>query len=214
MNINNNLNDEEKKSIISDEYSLIKSKIEEETELNIFRIPRILYDMFHLLKNSDTIVKCYYMVVDSLTKMFRTIYKIDKHFYMDNSLESNMLFIPPMHPYLQLLCEGELWHPRSKIFNGSNFKGINQFTGIYAKFDEEHDIFPDYLTSTYTKDVMIKKFNFFIRKSRKELINPESGEHIESVIFGGSIDIYHPKYTKYKQKYMSLKKEKTRKKQI
>ena len=39
-----------------------------------------------------------------------------KKFYVNNSSDENSLFfIPPIHPFLQLYCSGELWHPRTKI---------------------------------------------------------------------------------------------------
>ena len=46
-------------------------------------------------------------------------YTIKKFHLDDSSNEFNLFFIPPINPFLQLYCAGELWHPRTKI--GKNF---------------------------------------------------------------------------------------------
>jgi len=44
-------------------------------------------------------------------------YNIKKFHLNDSSDEYSLFFIPPIHPFLQLYCSGELWHPRTKIGN-------------------------------------------------------------------------------------------------
>jgi hypothetical protein len=46
-------------------------------------------------------------------------YTIKKFYLDDSSNEFSLFFIPPIHPFLQLYCIGEFWHPRTKI--GNNF---------------------------------------------------------------------------------------------
>lgn len=50
-------------------------------------------------------------------KIDRIKYVMKKHFHNDESDEAELFFIPPLHPYIQLLSIGELWHPRTKISN-------------------------------------------------------------------------------------------------
>lgn len=81
---------------------------------------------------------------------YKHYYKMRKFNYDDNSDVSNLFFIPPLHPYLQLSSYGEVWHPRSKIFIGSKIRGLGEFDG---KFETTSGIvgysenFPDYLVS-------------------------------------------------------------------
>lgn len=74
----------------------------------------------------------------------KTKHILTKYFYNDGSIESNLFFVLPLHPYLQLFTVGELWHVRSKIFYNSLIK---RFAQIYDTFGENNDKFPDYLMS-------------------------------------------------------------------
>jgi hypothetical protein len=104
-------------------------------------------------------------------KTDRIKYIIKKHFYNDGSDESELFFIPPIHPFIQLLSSGELWHPRTKLGNiieeNSNIrstslacsindietgnillsknKSIKELQGIYNRFKTNDSI------NTFTK---------------------------------------------------------------
>ena len=45
-------------------------------------------------------------------------YSLKKFLKGDNSSEDSLFFIPPLHPFLQLHAEGELFHPRTKVSPG------------------------------------------------------------------------------------------------
>jgi hypothetical protein len=42
-------------------------------------------------------------------------YNIKKFLLGDSSDADSLFFIPPIHPFLQIYCEGELFHPRTKV---------------------------------------------------------------------------------------------------
>ena len=91
-----------------------------------------------------------YMMGDDSDDAYKHYYKIHNFNYGDDSDESNLFFIPPLHPYLQLSSYGEFWHARSKIFVGSQIQWLGTFAGIFAEtkgmvgYSEN---FPDYLVS-------------------------------------------------------------------
>jgi hypothetical protein len=91
-----------------------------------------------------------YMMGDDSDDAYKHYYKIRRFNYGDDSDESNLFFIPPLHPYLQLSSYGEFWHARSKIFVGSQIQWLGTFAGIFAEtkgmvgYSEN---FPDYLVS-------------------------------------------------------------------
>ena len=91
-----------------------------------------------------------YMMGDDSDDAYKHYYNIHKFNYGDDSDESNLFFIPPLHPYLQLSSYGEFWHARSKIFVGSQIQWLGTFAGIFAEtkgmvgYSEN---FPDYLVS-------------------------------------------------------------------
>lgn len=147
------------------------------------------------------------------SEQYKTRYRIKKHFYGDNSNENNLLFIPPLHPLMQLASGGEFWHARSKIFKNSEIKNINVFAWYYDDYDNSYK-FPDYLMSNYEKNEMNKKFKLFIAQNRKEVLDNKGKEDINLSLFGGDINendteyddqIYYKKYLKYKQKYLMIK---------
>jgi len=52
-------------------------------------------------------------------------YNIKKFLTGDNSPEDLLFFIPPIHPFLQIYCGGELFHARTKI--GVNYRSTREF---------------------------------------------------------------------------------------
>lgn len=68
---------------------------------------------------------------ERLSQKFKNKYVLKKFFYGDNSIEDNLFFIPPLHPFLQMASTGELWHVRNKIFNGSLGENIQNFNGLF-----------------------------------------------------------------------------------
>lgn len=110
-------------------------------------------------------------------KLYKHKYVLNKFFYGDNSEEDNLFFIPPLHPYLQMMSIGELWHPRSKIYNGSTIKEISTFAGLYDDnkgiVGVDFDKFPDYLTSLYERSQFDTEFKNFISKNRSRMNDDE-----------------------------------------
>jgi hypothetical protein len=111
-------------------------------------------------------------------------YTIKKFMFGDGSEEDSLFFIPPIPPYLQLYCAGELWHPRTKI--GNDFPII------------EH---PEYV-----KGLSCNKIDFNIEY--KYLQSDKTIEQLEEIYQSykkdGDIATWR-KYIKYKTKYLELK---------
>ena len=105
-------------------------------------------------------------------------YTIKKFFLHDWSDEDSLFFIPPIHPFLQLYCKGELWHPRTK-------KGINGYHGKINGLACPIK-YRDYLSSFKTIEELEELFQQY--KS------------------SGQISVWQKKYLKYKNKYFELKK--------
>ncbi len=106
-------------------------------------------------------------------------YIIKKFYLNDSSNEFSLFFIPPIHPFLQLYCDGELWHPRTKIGNDySKIGGILCKTDTIAKCD--------YLIS----DKSIQELESLFKQYKSS----------------GQISVWQKKYLKYKKKYLELKK--------
>ena len=116
-------------------------------------------------------------------------YTIKKFNIFNKSNEYSLFFIPPIHPFLQLYCEGELWHPRTKI-------GYDYFESL-SIFDER----------SYTI-IGIGCRNNFIRDSNY-LKSDKTVEELETLYqqykSTGQISIWQKKYLKYKNKYLELK---------
>ena len=110
-------------------------------------------------------------------------YIIKKFYLNDSSNEFSLFFIPPIHPFLQLYCDGELWHPRTKIGNDYSLKN-GRIGGILCRFD------------TITKCDYLKS-----DKSIREL--ESLYQQYKSF---GQISIWYKKYLKYKNKYLEFKK--------
>ena len=76
-----------------------------------------------------------------------------------------------------MMAFGELWHPRSKIYNGSNIKGVSTFAGLYddnkGSVGLNFDKFPDYLTSLYERSRFDTEFKKFIAKNRSRMNDDE-----------------------------------------
>lgn len=110
-------------------------------------------------------------------KLYKHKYVLNKFFYGDNSEDDNLFFVPPLHPYLQMMAFGELWHPRSKIYNGSTIKEISTFAGLYDDnkgiVGVDFDKFPDYLTSLYERSRFDTEFKKFIAKNRSRMNDDE-----------------------------------------
>jgi hypothetical protein len=105
-------------------------------------------------------------------------YTIKKFYLHDWSDEDSLFFIPPIHPFLQLYCKGELWHPRTKI--GINHGKIYKINGLACPMKER-----DYLSSFKTIEELEELFQQY--KS------------------SGQISVWQKKYLKYKNKYLELK---------
>jgi hypothetical protein len=112
-------------------------------------------------------------------------YNVKKFHLDDSSNEFSLYFIPPLHPFLQLYCNDELWHPRTKI--GNNFLNFDKImiSGIFS----ENNIYEfirncDYLLSNKTVEELEDLFQ----------INKGTNQ----------ISFWIKKYLKYKKKYLRL----------
>jgi hypothetical protein len=110
---------------------------------------------------------------------------IIKKFYLnDSSNEFSLFFIPPIHPFLQLYCVGELWHPRTKIGNDYSLQKIIRIGGIICRTDAIAEC--DYLKSNKTI-LELRRLYDQLKSTRQ-------------------ISVWQKKYLKYKNKYLELKK--------
>jgi hypothetical protein len=111
-------------------------------------------------------------------------YIIKKFHINDSSNEYSLFFIPPIHPFLQLYSNGELWHPRTKI--GWNYEELEtvKIHGLYDDLDLIRNC--DYLISDKTYEELECLYQQY--KSNKQ------------------ISVWKKKYLKYKNKYLELKK--------
>ena len=136
-------------------------------------------------------IKLYYTSIQKKHYEFKIInnkikYIIKKHMIYDLSDESSLFFLPPLHPFIQLYCKGELWHPRTKIGNDSPNIKIKQplgNTALMCLFEFIKDC--DYLISNKTI-------------AELELI-------YKSYISNDQIKFWLKKYLKYKNKYLKYK---------
>jgi hypothetical protein len=112
-------------------------------------------------------------------------YTIKKFMFGDKSLEDSLFFIPPIPPYLQLYCHGELWHPRTKIGNDSPDMTAEKIhpKGLFC--------------SGYDFN---KKFTYL--QSDKSMAQLE--EMYQLYKKNGNVENWR-KYVKYKTKYLELK---------
>jgi hypothetical protein len=123
------------------------------------------------------------MMGDDTDDAYKHYYKLRKFNYGDDSDESNLFFIPPLHPYLQLSSNGEFWHARSKIFVGSQIQWLGTFAGTFAEtkgivgYSEK---FPDYLVS-------------HLKLKRSAIIDPDD---VSQLAKANKVNIMN-KYNKY-----------------
>ena len=117
-------------------------------------------------------------------------YTIKKFHIFNKSNEYSLFFIPPIHPFLQLYCEGELWHPRTKIgydyFDSLSIFNVRNknIIGIGCTDDFIRD--SDYLKS----DKTVSELECLYQQYKST----------------GQISVWQKKYLKYKNKYLGLKK--------
>ena len=111
-------------------------------------------------------------------------YNIKKHFHNDLSDESEMFFIPPIHPFIQMYCSGEINHPRTKMGKNLVYGPRPLLKGIIM-CPKEFYIENDYLKSNKT-----------IEELQKLYLQFKEEEHITT---------WEKKYLKYKKKYLRLK---------
>ena len=107
-------------------------------------------------------------------------YTINKFMFGDRSPEDFLFFIPPIPAYLQLYCDGELWHPRTKIGNDMVIKIMPRGLGCKINFSENYT----YLQSDKTMAQLEEMYQLYKTN--------------------GNIATWR-KYIKYKTKYLELK---------
>jgi len=113
-------------------------------------------------------------------------YTITKFMFGNPSPENSLFFIPPIPPYLQLYCKGELWHPRTKIGSNSPNMKYTKLRRVKGLFCFHIDFKVDY---TYLES----------DKTMQQL------EHIYQSYKGYTYIKTWRKYIKYKTKYLELK---------
>ena len=112
-------------------------------------------------------------------------YTINKFYFNNSSNEYSLFFIPPIHPFLQLYCAGELWHPRTKIGNNIKKFSFYQISGFVCPEFKDFVENCDYLLSNKTFEELETLYQQY--KST------------------GQISVWQKKYFKYKNKYLELK---------
>jgi hypothetical protein len=136
----------EKRVKVGSEYNIIPQSVEDGEGYSVSYNTSLLNGYF-----TDTTACTYnFMAGDETDDKYKHYYSMRKFNYNDNSEVSNMFFIPPLHPFLQLSSRGEFWHARSKIFIGSQIKGLGEFAGIFSRTEGNvgySNLFPDYLIS-------------------------------------------------------------------
>ena len=136
----------EKKVKVGSEYNIVPASVEDREGYSVSYNTSLLNGYF-----TDTTACTYnFMAGDETDDKYKHYYSMRKFNYNDNSDVSNMFFIPPLHPFLQLSSRGEFWHARSKIFIGSQIKGLGEFAGIFSGTEGSvgySNLFPDYLIS-------------------------------------------------------------------
>jgi len=99
--------------------------------------------------------------------------------FPDNENLNELLFIPPIHPFLLLYGNGEYWHARSKIHVNS----VIRATGL---FDDN----TNFIKSKKTAEQLENIFKiYFVDSPQPKVL----------------VDKYYSKYLKYKNKYLNLK---------
>lgn len=97
-------NDDDKEMLqsVSFNTSILSGCINDNTACTLFYIePTSTHDRVGVLTNSG--------------KNDKIRYSLKKFLKGDNSNEDSLFFIPPIHPLLQLIAQGELFHPRTKV---------------------------------------------------------------------------------------------------
>ena len=113
-------------------------------------------------------------------------YTIKKFYFNNSSNEFSLFFIPPIHPFLQLYCAGELWHPRTKIGYNINKFSFYSIQGFACREFKDFVENCDYLLSNKTFEELETLY-----------------QQYKSI---GQISVWKKKYLKYKNKYLELKK--------
>lgn len=158
---------------------------------------------------------------DTLDKedIYKNKYLLSKFFYGDDSIEDNLFFVPPLIPLAQLVCQGELWHVRSKIYSGSDVIDIQNFFGrdCYTKdfYELHNDLrddrgqpreypFPDFLSSNYNREKMKLAFKHFMKMRRFTILQNAQKKYLKAFI--------KTRQTSSKQKDRQVKKRKKKSK--
>jgi len=170
----------------------------------------------------------WYFLLPNNTFPFKYNYTMKKHIYGDETDESKLFFVPPIHPFLQLYCTGELWHMRTKI--AKDHKDINTVGGIANGLDSPLD----YLMSSVDLNSLNKIYVDFIDRNKHKIIDNKLNDKInytnkyyQDINYTNKYhhdinytnkyqkDInYTNKYHKYKQKYNLLKEKAFEKKPL
>jgi len=99
-------------------------------------------------------------------------YIIRKHFYNDESMESKIFWIPPIHPVLLPNLGGELFHARTKI-PSDYLKQPMTIRGI------ADDRIPGYMISDLSCAQLLEEYNRIIRIIRFELVAKEFNKYLK-----------------------------------
>jgi hypothetical protein len=116
---------------------------------------------------------------DHVNKIKFTIKKFN---IFDNTNENSLLFIPPIHPFLQLYCRSELFHPRTKI-------GYDYLVKL-REFDPKYE---DSVKGILASTKSILEADYLI--SDKTVIELET--LYQQYKSSGQISVWQKKYLKY-----------------
>ena len=127
--------------------------------------------------NDETACTLYYYKKDN--------YKL--YYLLDKTFDSNIIFIPPIHPFFLLNMNGELWHARSKLPNRITDNKI-KIKGLHKPKPLEFFLGYDYLISQLDSNNLEIEMNEKLSTNTYEIL-----------------DKNFIKYLKYKNKYKKIK---------
>jgi hypothetical protein len=118
-------------------------------------------------------------------------YVFNKFIKGDKSPAEKLLFIPPVHPFLLLFANGELWHARTYISKDySNYLLYKQGKSRYPVQGLGKEDVPEILISSLDKDKFESEYQAMANQSNARNV---------------FINSLYKKYLKYKMKYLNLK---------
>lgn len=88
----------------------------------------------------------------------------------NSSMENSLFFIPPIHPYVQLYCTGELFHPRTKI--GIDYLDyVRKFKKTVPRFYTSNDLVKGLFKCLPNEEFFIEQCDYLKSTETHEQLN-------------------------------------------